>query len=66
MSDTPKFVLLIGNPIDGLVAVGPFVNKQGAIDWGEHHHSETEWWATALIAPADIKAAEQHVTTLTH
>ena len=51
MTTKQEFVLLVGNVLDGVVAVGPFASSASANAWGERHHSETEFYVTALIHP---------------
>jgi hypothetical protein len=66
MVEGTKFVLLIGNVLDGHVAVGPFATKHDAINWGERYHAETEWCATALIPPIDVIPVRTHVQSFAH
>ena len=38
------YVIITGNPIDGLNFFGPFANRDDAIRWGENHNKEADWW----------------------
>lgn len=49
-----QYVLLVGNPFDGVEPVGPFPSRESAWSWGEQNHSETEWWVRVLISPLQV------------
>ena len=59
MADSTLFgmhIVMIGNPVDGVVCYGPFTTGQEAIEWGELH-GETNigadsWWIAPLATPS--------------
>jgi hypothetical protein len=42
------FILVIGNPMDGLAFEGLFTTTQDAVKYGEKEYSNTEWWVAPL------------------
>lgn len=45
------YVLLVGNPVDGIAVFGPFNNGEEANEWADDHLRNEEWWAVALNSP---------------
>lgn len=47
------FVLIFGNPIDGLELIGPFDDSAAAIDYAENRVDPCgmDWWIAQLNAP---------------
>lgn len=43
------YILVIGNPIDGLTFNGLFARKEDATSYGEHFHPNEEWWIVPLV-----------------
>lgn len=44
-----KYVIVIGNPIDGITIYGPFENMEEAHEWAENNSDE--WWCSYLYEP---------------
>ena len=44
-----QYMIITGNPIDGLTFFGPFADKDAALDWGAG--SGGDWWLATLEAP---------------
>ena len=53
-----SFILVYGNPIDGLSFVGPFADAEDANNYGDIHHGHDDWWVVAL-QPKEIIHTEQ-------
>jgi hypothetical protein len=48
-----QYILIFGNPVDGLEHVGPFDDAAAAGDYAEDSLSAAEdWWIVLLQAPA--------------
>lgn len=47
-----RFVMLIGNPGDGFVVVGPFDNHNEAFQYLEVERAKEDCWIVELHAPA--------------
>ncbi len=45
-----QFVIITGNPIDGITIYGPFFSPEEAIEWAEENRGEI-WWMTQLEHP---------------
>lgn len=43
-----QFVLVTGNPFDGLVIRGPFDSTEEIDGYAETHHRGEEWWVVNL------------------
>lgn len=43
-----QYVLLIGNPVDGVSIVGPFVDTENATEHAEARFKNSEWWIAVL------------------
>jgi hypothetical protein len=46
---TNRYVVVSGNPIDGLSIMGPFASRDTAIGWAED--IDADWWVTELTTP---------------
>lgn len=46
-----KYVVLVGNPIDGMGVFGPFDSVEKAIEWANSNTEDT-WFVTQLHDPA--------------
>lgn len=44
------FVVIVGNPIDGLLLYGPFNEKNTAADWASDNVG-ADWWIAAVSPP---------------
>lgn len=44
-----QFVIIIGNPIDGITIHGPFDDIEEAHEWAEENSDE--WWCAMLYIP---------------
>lgn len=49
------YVLVTGNPFDGLMLHGPFPDVDSAIEYGENHYASDSFEAV-LLNPADLDA----------
>ena len=45
-----KFIVMSGNPIDGLQFTGPFSSTDDAVAWAEEL-CKTDWWVVPLEVP---------------
>lgn len=53
--DSDLWVLIVGNPFDGLRVFGPFDSTDEIDGYTEEHHAHDEWWVVKLTkegAPA--------------
>lgn len=48
-----QFVIVIGNPIDGISIHGPFEDMEDAHEWAENNSDE--WWCAWLREPREPK-----------
>ena len=48
-------VVVVGNVFDGIQIVGPFLNLEDAMDWGDRQVSK-EWWASSITSAAEFGA----------
>lgn len=47
-----QFILVLGNPVDGLSFIGPFPSRETAELWMELHENDypdAEWWVAPLF-----------------
>ena len=44
-------VLVIGTPLTGFEFIGPFPNEDAAVEYGERHSGDVEWWVITVQAP---------------
>jgi len=44
-----KFIVIVGNPVDGLLYYGPYDNAKIAVD--SQMPGDAEWWLAELIDP---------------
>lgn len=49
-----KFLVITGNPVDGLFFYGPFDDRESAVDWAETEQSDMEYWVSDLHTPVEI------------
>lgn len=47
----PKFIVIFGNPVEGLLYMRPYNNFAEA---AEGMPSEGDWWIAGLIDPSDM------------
>lgn len=45
-----NYIIVTGNPVDGFKFVGPFDDKEKAIEVAEHHII-VDWWIADLTSP---------------
>jgi hypothetical protein len=45
------YLIIVGNPIDGLNIFGPFDTQEDALWYGENNHVDEDWWFTKTINP---------------
>ena len=48
-------VVIVGNVFDGINIVGPFLNLEDAMDWGDRNSAQ-EWWASSITSAAKAVA----------
>lgn len=46
-----QFVLVVGNPIDGVTLTGPFDDAEAASWWAEHNFPNDTWWVASMACP---------------
>jgi hypothetical protein len=49
--DDKWYILIVGNPIDGLSVIGPFELHDDAINYGETFGQGEDWWVTGMSNP---------------
>lgn len=47
------FIVMVGNPADGFMPHGPFLDANYAGDWAEEEMRGKDWWTLALHMPDD-------------
>jgi hypothetical protein len=52
MNKYPKYVVVVGNPFDGMAIHGPFDEIEDANQYGEYTN-EDYWWVLELVTPED-------------
>jgi len=53
-SKKKSYVILIGNPVDGLEFIGPFDDGNEATEYAEVKvHRNKEWWLAEMEAPEE-------------
>lgn len=50
------FIVVYGNPFDGMTAAGPFNDGEDAAQWAEVNADES-WWIVPLTAPTTEESA---------
>ena len=45
-------IVLVGNPVDGMFAYGPFTTRDDAIEWAVREMHE-DWWIMPLNVPTE-------------
>jgi hypothetical protein len=64
---TEQFIIIYGNPIDGLSHVGPFYSRDDAIEYAISEPYNGNWWISMLEAPAyatdETRSNGPHQTT---
>lgn len=45
------FVVLVGNPIDGMTIHGPFEDGNEAGDWAQSEFQDDTWWIVEVKKP---------------
>lgn len=46
-----KYLVVVGNPIDGCEFYGPFDDDTAAEDWAERYRRNDTWWVSELREP---------------
>lgn len=46
-------ILVIGNPVDGIIFIGPFDDGEEAVEYAEVHHKNDEWWMAPIDTPKE-------------
>jgi len=44
------WIVIVGNPLDGLAFHGPFEYSDYAVDWAEIYAVDSDWWVSE-VAP---------------
>jgi len=54
-------ILITGNPVDGFVYRGPFVDRDAAIKYAEDNYTGADWWISDLQPDdtAEINSRDQ-------
>jgi hypothetical protein len=47
-----KWIVITGNPVDGLHHVGPFNDHEAATEYAENFCRADDWWIAKLDTPA--------------
>ena len=42
------WIVIVGNPLDGLAFHGPFEYSDSAVDWAEIHAVDSDWWVSEV------------------
>jgi hypothetical protein len=45
------FIIIAGNPIDGVTCYGPFKTGESAGDWAEDNICNDDWWIANITEP---------------
>jgi hypothetical protein len=51
MNKNPQYVVVIGNPFDGLTIHGPFDDADQVDNYAED--CQDDWWVVTLVPPED-------------
>lgn len=54
-----KYVMMVGNPTDGFVVVGPFDYSDDAARYLETEHWQDNCWIVELHQPATLKGQDE-------
>ena len=46
-----SFMVITGNPVDGLFYNGPFADSELAFEWANSEHNGEDWWIAVLHSP---------------
>jgi len=49
----PKFIVVVGNPFDGMEIHGPFANADYAMAYAETFFEGDDSWTASLVSPND-------------
>lgn len=60
-----SYLIVSGNPIDGLVHHGPFETSRDAIAWADATIDDDEWWIARLSSPSLIARGKETAQRLT-
>ena len=52
--ETSSWIVLTGNPVDGITFWGPFQTGEYANDWAQFHCRGTDWWITEVNSPQSM------------
>jgi hypothetical protein len=47
-----KWIVIVGNVVDGLTFFGPFYNREAALDWTEANPIDSDWTIGPLAEPS--------------
>lgn len=50
---TEQHVIVHGNPVDGLSFIGPFPTGSDAMEWGDKHLQDEDWWIAPIEPPKE-------------
>jgi hypothetical protein len=56
MEALDQYVVVVGNPIDGIMIYGyPFITGEEASEWAELHIRTEPYWVTRLVSPGSLE-----------
>lgn len=47
----PLWVVVVGNPFDGIRLIGPFEDGNDANEWADENCDTEDWWVVNIIDP---------------
>lgn len=50
-----KFVLVVGDPVNGIDIIGPFDSSEEAVNHGDIYYCDNHWVMTEIIEPTYVK-----------
>ena len=56
-----QYVVISGNPVDGIVLHGPFIDGEQANGWADEHLNNASWWVTTLEDPETQRLVQERV-----
>lgn len=51
-----NYAICYGNPVDGFFYVGPFEDRDVAVEYGESEWDQRDWWIVEIQPPADLES----------
>jgi hypothetical protein len=47
-----QYIVIVGNPVEGLKFIGPFDNANDVLEWVEDHGGSSQWWLADMEMPS--------------